>query len=98
MLQFIPETQEQKYLIIRKERNSDKAWKVRDKSVPDKGIQVKEEDFIYIVQEKIFRVHRSLENDIEKKNSPSGMVWKSVSKLKKKYVHKCVQDVWSHEL
>ena len=67
MLQFIPETQEQKYLIIRKEWNSDKAWEVRDKSVPDKGIQVKEEDFIYIVHEKIFSVHRSLENDIEKK-------------------------------
>ena len=38
-----------------------------------------------------------LENDIGK-NSPSGMVWKSVSKLKKKYTHKCVQGVWSHEL
>ena len=37
MLQFIPETQEQKYLIIRKEQNSDKALEVRDKKCTRQG-------------------------------------------------------------
>ena len=31
MLRFIPETKEQKSLIIRKEQDSDKAWEVRVK-------------------------------------------------------------------
>ena len=56
MLQFIPETKEPKSLIIRKGQNTDKAWEVTDKSVPYKAIQAKEENFIYIVKEKILRL------------------------------------------
>lgn len=56
-----------------------KKWEVRDKIVPQNGIQVKG-ILSTVLQEKTFRIQKgSLENDI--KNSLFGMVWKSVSKI-----------------
>ena len=52
MLGFIPETKEQKSLIIRKEQDSDKAWEVRVKVYHMWAFKLKKRLYLYSARKK----------------------------------------------